>query len=273
MFWLLKKQPGVVMYYFTATKDSISLLEEITPGRLDDIKIIDYIDHPDIRKYVAKSTHYVSHIEQTRVYLAARKEAFDYYGYKALAFTRLIAEQEKIKKIAEEEGFKPLALWSVNNENEEMTDEQLKARDIILRTGLIPEPYNLLIINGAMQEGWNLFDKSVTLAILDTVDLTEQIQALGRIRKDIDLVVKKTKDKELLVKSIIIPEKYLNKELTAEDKEELAIELNILNDKGKLLKWTSIKKLLIDLGYNIEEKIASVDNKRTRVSIINLLSI
>ena len=273
MFWLLKKQPGVVMYYFTATKDSISLLEEKTPGRLDDIKIIDYIDHPDIRKYVAKSTHYVSHIEQTRVYLAARKEAFDYYGYKALAFTRLIAEQEKIKKIAEEEGFKPLALWSVNNENEEMTDEQLKARDIILRTGLIPEPYNLLIINGAMQEGWNLFDETVTLAILDTVDLTEQIQALGRIRKDIDLVVKKTKDKELLVKSIIIPEKYLNKELTAEDKEELAIELNILNDKGKLLKWTSIKKLLIDLGYNIEEKIASVDNKRTRVSIINLLSI
>lgn len=268
MFWLLKKQDGVTMYYFTATKDSISLLEEKTPGRLSDIKILDYLDHPDIRKYVAKSTHYVSHIEQTRAYLAARKEAFDYYEYKALAFTKLITEQEKIKKIAEEEGFKPLVLWSVNNEDKKMTDEQLKARDILLRTGLIPEPYNLLIINGSMQEGWNLFDEAVTLAILDTVDLTEQIQALGRIRKDIDLVVKKTKDKDLLFKSIVIPEKYLNEDLTVEDKENLSVELNILNDKGKLLKWTSIKKLIAKLGYEIEDKVVTIDDKRTRVSMI-----
>ena len=270
MFWLLKKQDGVTMYYFTATKDSISLLEEKVPGRLDDIKILDYIDQPHIRKYVAKSTHYVSHIEQTRVYLAARKEAFDYYGYKALAFTRLITEQKKIEKIAKEEGFKPLVLWSVNNEDEKMTDEQLEARDVLLRTGLIPEPYNLLIINGSMQEGWNLFDEAVTLAILDTIDLTEQIQALGRIRKDIDLVVKKTKDKKLLFKNIIIPEKYLNKDLNTEDKENLSIELNILNDKGKLIKWTSIKKIITNLGYEIEDKVITVDDKRVRVSMIKV---
>ena len=158
------------------------------------------------------------------------------------------------------------------DENEEMTDEQLKARDIILRTGLIPEPYNLLIINGSMQEGWNLFDEAVTLAILDTIDLTEQIQALGRIRKDIDLVVKKTKDKKLLFKNIIIPEKYLNEYLNAEDKENLSIELNILNDKGKLRKWTSIRKIITNLGYEIEDKIITIDNKRARVSMIKIPS-
>ena len=123
-----------------------------------------------------------------------------------------------------------------------------------------------------MQEGWNLFDEAVTLAILDTIDLTEQIQALGRIRKDIDLVVKKTKDKELLFKNIVLPEKYLNEYLNAEDKENLSIELNILNDKGKLIKWTSIKKIITNLGYEIEDKIITIDDKRARVSMIKIPS-
>src|SRR5699024_6524895 len=88
--------------------------------------------------------------EQTRVHLKSDKESFDYEGYKALAFTRLINEQEKIEKIAKEAGLKPLTLWSVNNRERKMSKEQLRTRDIILTTGLIPEPYNVLIINGAM---------------------------------------------------------------------------------------------------------------------------
>ena len=47
-----------------------------------------------------------------------------------------------------------------------------------------------------MQEGWNLDDDMMRLAILDTTDITEQIQALGRIRRDVDLLICKTNDSE-----------------------------------------------------------------------------
>ena len=266
--WLLKRHENIKIFYFTATEDSIVNLEEKRPGYFDNVVTFNYLNHPQIRKYVSNSTYYITHIAQLREHLRAKKESFDYYGYKSLAFTRLISEQKKIEEIAKEEGFKPIVLWSINNTEFKMSEEQLNVRKAILNTGLIPEPYNLLIINGAMQEGWNLYDDKVTLAILDTVDITEQVQALGRIRKDIDLVIKRTKDESLIVKEIKVPESYLNKYLTTSDKNDLCEELNIINDRGTLKRWVSIKGILKELGYKIEEESIRVDGKQMRVSTI-----
>ena len=185
-----------------------------------------------------------------------------------LLFSKLINEQEKIEAIAKEEGFNPIVLWSVNNDDKEMNEEQLYVRDYILNTGNIPEPYNILIINSAMQEGWNLIDDKVDLAILDTTDITEQIQALGRIRKDIDLVIKKTNELNKEILTIKVPEEYLNKDLTVHDKQSLCKDLYIIDEKGRLRKWTTIKKLIESSGYVIEDTVRTIDGKRTRVSVI-----
>ena len=266
--WLLKKHQNIQIFYFTATEESIVNLEEKRPGYFDNITTFNYLNHPQIKKYVANSTHYITHIAQLREHLSAKKEAFDYYGYKSLAFTRLITEQKKIEEIAKEEGFEPIVLWSVNNDEFKMSEEQLNVRTTILNTGLIPEPYNLLIINGAMQEGWNLYDDKVTLAILDTVDITEQVQALGRIRKDIDLVIKRTNDESLIVKEIKVPKIYLNKQLTTSDKNDLCEELNIINDRGTHKRWVSIKGILKKTGYKIKDETIRADGKQFRVSTI-----
>ena len=265
--WLLLKREGKKIFYFTATKMSIDKLEK-KGGYLDVVKTFDYLNHPDIRKYVSNSTYYINNISQMRPHLRARLESFNYHGYKALAFTRLKSEQNKIKEIAIEEGFKPIVLWSVNNE-EKMSEEQLKVREFILKTGLIPEPYNLLIINGAMQEGWNLYDDKVNLAILDTTDSTEQIQSLGRIRKSIDLVIKKTNDKNA-INSLEIPKSYINSILTSEDKRALCDELYLLDERGRLKKWPTVSKYLEQSGYIIEEKVRFINEKKTRVSIITV---
>ena len=270
--WILRKHEDIDIYYFTATKDSIDEFKSKNKGYFDGVKTFDYLNHPNIRKYIAKTTYYVSHINQLRPHFKARLESFSYDGSKILAFTRLIENQEKLKRIAEEEGFKPIALWSVNNKDNEMTDEQLRVREYILNTGYIPEPYNVLIINGAMQEGWNLYDDKVSLAILDTVDVTEQIQALGRIRRDIDFVIKKTSDKSLMTASMIIDEGYLNRSLTKSDKQSLSKSLNILDSQGRVRGWTTVKKLIESAGYNIVDTYENIDNKRTRVSIITLKS-
>lgn len=266
--WLLQTHKGKTIYYFTATGDSLDDLSKL-PGYLDAVKVFDYLEHPEIRRYISNSTYYISHISQLRPHLRAKLDSFNYHGYKALAFTKLKKEQDKIKKIAIDEGFKPIVLWSINNE-EKMSDEQLSVREFILNTGNIPEPYNLLIINGAMQEGWNLYDDKVTLAILDTVDMTEQTQALGRIRKDIDLVIKKTTEEDMNENNLDIPESYLNTSLTTKDKEVLCEELNILDSKGRLRKWPTIKRYLINSGYNVEDKVETLDKARVRVSVITI---
>lgn len=267
--WLLRPHKNIQFFYFTATKDNIDKMEKQTPGYFNKLQTFDYSEHPEIRKYVTSSTYYINHLNQLKPHLSAKLESFNYHGYKALAFTKLITEQEKIRDIAIEEGFKPIVLWSINNENK-MNEEQLKVREFILSTGVIPEPYNLLIINGSMQEGWNLYDDKVTLAILDTVDITEQIQALGRIRKDIDLVIKKTKDKNTSEHNIEIPKSYLNIDLTTEDKIALCEELYILNDRGRLKKWPTIRKYTENSSYEVEDKVVIVDGKRTRVSTITV---
>lgn len=265
--WILREREGKRIYYFTATSESVDELRK-SPGYMTVVKTFDYMKHPNIRKYVANSTYYINHIDQLRPHLRSKLDAFNYYGYKALAFTRLISEQKKIEEIAIGEGFKPLVLWSINNENK-MSEEQLKAREFILSTGNIPEPYNFLIINGAMQEGWNLYDDKVTLAILDTLDITEQVQSLGRIRKDIDIVIKKTKD-DFNQYSMDIPSSYLNTHLTTSEKRVLCEELYILNKQGVVMMWPTVRGYIAKSGYNIEEKVVTIDGKRTRVSIITI---
>lgn len=267
--WLLRKHKNKQVFYFTATKENIDKLEARTPGYFSIVETFNYLDHPDIRKYVANSTYLISHLNQLRPHFQAKLESFNYKGYKALAFTKLITEQKKIEDMAIEEGFKPIVLWSINNE-EEMNEEQLRVRQFILNTGNIPEPYNLLIINGSMQEGWNLYDDKVTLIILDTVDITEQIQALGRMRADIDIVIKKTNDKDVNKYTTKVPEPYLDINLTSADKQKLCEDLYILDARGRLIKWQTIKTYIEASGYTVEDKVDTSSGKNVRVSIITL---
>lgn len=266
--WLFTKHENIRKYYFTATDESIEKLEKSNNGFLDRIKTFNYLEHPEIRKYKPHSVYYITHIEQIRTHFRARLESIQYHGHKGLAFTKLIKEQKKLAEIAKEEGLTPLILWSTNNQDEKMSEEQLKARSHILNTGHIPEPYDLLIINGSMQEGWNLHDDKVMFAIIDTLDKTEQIQSLGRIRKDIELVVYKTDDEKLISNSVVIKPIYLNKELTKKDKDELCEELEIINSRGKISKWRETKSIIEKSGYTVEDKTSTIDSKRIRVSII-----
>lgn len=272
--WLFGRHEGKQIFYFTATKDAIDKLEKRYPGYTSNVKVFNYLNYPNIMQYVPKSTFYISNIQQLRMQLRARKEYVNFSLSKGMAFTKKIENQEKISELAKEEGYEPIVIWSVNNEEKELTEEQKRVRTHILETGFIPEPYNLLIINGSMQEGWNLFDDKVEFAILDTLDETERTQALGRIRKDIDFLVLRTDNKVLVEESqktvVNLDDKYLNRYLSKEEREEVAQFIGVTNHKGYSLKWRSAKKLLIDSGYNITDQMMVVNGERRSFSLISL---
>ena len=122
-----------------------------------------------------------------------------------------------------------------------------------------------------MQEGWNLIDNKVKLAIMNTTNETERTQALGRLRKDVDILIFRAEDKEELTVDIVVPEKYLNRFLTSEHKNEMCKELNIINTSGSVASWRTLKKLITSegTGYKIQDTFKTIEGKRTRVSIIS----
>lgn len=267
--WLFRKHKGKIIYYFTATMEGLESLNKRSPGYTSNVKIFSYLDYPNIMQYKVKSTYYISNIQQLRIHLRNKKDYIDYKNSKGLAFTRKIEQQEVVSEIAKEEGYTPIVLWSVNNDEKELSETQVKVRNHILRTGNIPDPYNLLIINSSMQEGWNLFDKKVEFAILDTTNETERVQALGRIRKDIDFLILKTTEKEKTSEVLVyLDEKYLNRFLTQEDKQEIVKTLDIKNERGLPVGWTRTKKELINSGYEITDKLKTHNGKRKILTMI-----
>ena len=270
---LFTKYKDKEIFYFTATDEYLIDLDKREPGTLREITTFDYRNHPDIKQYVPLSEYKFKHIEQIRPHLKARLRTFNYFGYKCLAFSKTIVSQKIIEKIATEEGFSPLVLWSINNKDQElqMTDEQLQAREHLLAYGEIPKPYNFLIINSAMQEGWDLYDPKVKLAIMNTTSETEKIQALGRLRKDIDILVYKVNKVETPDIDVIIPNKYMDIPLTTKMKNKMCEELGIFDSNARLSKWTTIKKLISNnhSGYEVRDHMITIDGKRTRVSTIS----
>lgn len=255
------------IFYFTATDENLKKLEKKAPGILDNIKTYNYLNHPEIKQYMVLSEYEIEHINQIRSHLQARLKSFNYFGYKCLAYTRRISGMKKIEEIAKSEGFVPLTLWSINSD-EAMTETQLEARNALLTSGEIPEPYNFLIINSAMQEGWDLKDNSVKLAIMNTVNETEKIQSIGRLRGDLDVLICRAKDKEKLHENVRVKQSFLSKPLSADDKKDLCFDTGILGRRGEPIKWNSLKKLLLDQGYEVKDCTKVIDGKQRRVSVI-----
>lgn len=267
--YLFKKKNEQVKYYFTATDEYIEKMKCIPQGKnlFANVKVFDYLKNKEIVKHLVLSSYQINNLEQVRPHLRAKSESFEYFGYKTFAFCKTISSQQYLEKILIEEGFKPLLLWSVNNEEYEMSEEQLKHRDYILKTGLIPDEYDSLIINSAMQEGWDLLDPKVKLVIMNTTNKTEFIQSVGRVRRDVDVLVYKV-DSDELEHFIDFPNDLLNVPLTAEMKQKLVKDLDLRNKRGDLLKWTSISSRLVKQGLKIENKTMRVEKKPTNVSIV-----
>lgn len=257
------------VYYFTATDEYLnSFAESVCEDFFSDVKVFNYLNHPEIIKNMVLSSYKISSLDQVKMHINSKRESFKHFGYKIFAYCKTIARQLYLKEILEKEGLRVLVLWSVNNKKYKMDSEQLKQRAYLLETGMIPDEYDVLIINSSMQEGWDLIDLRVKLAIINTINKTELIQALGRIRGDVDSLLYKSDSNDFDL-YFDLPEEFIGTNLTSEMKEELSKKINIKNHRGILLKWNSIKKELLRQGYIIEDKVMRIDSKSTRVSIIH----
>lgn len=267
------------IFYFTATTDKIDKFIETEDSYLYDrvnMNIIDYsqderiMRHDNSTVYNFTSTHEIEDIVNGIEDMRRKDE-------KGFIYNERIDGMKRIEELLKKKGLRVISIWSVNNDKHPMTDEQLYVRSILLKTGMIPDEYDFLIINGSMREGWNLYDERVKFAILNTLDETSRIQARGRLRFDLFLLWVRVKGEvkpiELRIiereKSLGVIERVLGEKLDKDAKDKIAEELNIRREEdNKVVKWPTISKALEKHGYIIKNSRVNIDGKRVSVSTI-----
>lgn len=173
-----------------------------------------------------------------------------------LCYTRQIRKMKEIEAMANEAGLSPICVWSINNTEHPMEENQLAARKEILENSAIPPQYNFLIINSSSETSIKI-ESHVDYVIVDCKDEDSQVQVRGRVNSDLErLYVPSDK-----VSSLDVREDFLNRKLFDLDKEALCEDLCIYKPgKKEIYKWPGIRKRLLEFGYILKD--GREDNKR-----------
>ena len=222
----------------------------------------DFTKHPNINRYIEKRKAFINHISQIQFQLDQYEQSFKYRNLKCLIYTSNISDMKFLEDMCISRNLKPICIWSTNADIP-MTEEQLKVREYLLETGELLEGYNCLIINRATETGVNIIDKDMNLVIVNTTNITQQVQARGRVRHDVDLLVVKTHENEKVKLALEIDEKLLNVDLLKTDIEDKIIHAYGLKDEWN--RFYSVKRLATALepkGYKMESFRKTVKGKK-----------
>ena len=169
-------------------------------------------------------------------------------GSKGLVYIQRISDMEAFCTAATERNIKAICIWSASSKNHPMTQEQLQARDHILQKQELPPQYDMVIINASSETSINIYGK-VDYIIIHRSDEDTQTQVRGRYRETLQTLYVLEYDGPIKV-----PSEYLDRDLYTEDKKELCTLLNIHDNKGRRVGWTTIKKKLNEAGYTLTER-------------------
>ena len=165
-----------------------------------------------------------------------------------LCYFSRIHQMIEFEQEAKQMGFSPVSIWSINNKDYPMNDEQLEARRSILESWTIPPQYDLLIINSSSETSLKIKSK-VDYVIVHSSNPDTQVQVRGRINSDLMTLYLPVEG----VSEIVVPSEYLGKRLFQGDKQALAEALNLRNTNNRPYGWPTVKNLLIESDYSVIE--------------------
>ncbi|MBY6935490.1 hypothetical protein FDB44_08555 [Clostridium botulinum] len=275
---MARAKQGVQVVGFTATHERIKReMNGLLPN--DDSKVtnvfngswnvINLSNRTDIKRLRENFVSAFNDITQIN-YWFARTNLFK-YGKKCLIYTDRVTTAKEIEAYLNEtfRNINAIALWSTNNKDNPMNKEQFRVRESILTTGIIPEEYNVLIINGAYETGINVLDEDIEIVIINNSSVDTIIQARSRVRKDIELLMYRV---PRAVQSdhpvITVPTEYLDRKLTTSEKNELIKLLDLRDSNKRLLGWGNFTKVLLFNQYEVIDGRSYIKKKRERVSEI-----
>ncbi|WP_425756633.1 DEAD/DEAH box helicase family protein [Ihubacter sp. rT4E-8] len=168
-------------------------------------------------------------------------------GKVGLVYVARITQMKRLVEMIKAKGLHCVAVWSINNKDNPMTEEQLAARDYIINQEQLPPDYDVVIINASSETSINIRGK-IDYIVIHTTEEEVRTQVRGRYRDDLEELY--LYDKE----SLEVPEEFLNVPLFKEDKDALCEILRRTDEFKRLVKWTKTKEKLLEEGYEITEK-------------------
>lgn len=231
----------------------------------------------DVHAYYELEVRYFCGYRNILNIIQSHEQYFKYRNGKVLIYATQIEDMKLIQELIQEISFiNSICIWSENNETKRMTDEQIKVRNYLIDNEKFLDYYNCIIINSATMTGVNVRDENVNLFIANTSDETKIIQARGRIRKDINLAVVRTDNKEKLnLLEFIDLDKvfinYCNRSVFKEELEQFIIKYNLYDEKNLRLTVNKFINHLKKNNYTIEKKRKKIKGKQITVYIFNKL--
>ncbi len=137
------------------------------------------------------------------------------------------------------------AIWSTQSKDHEMTDEQYNIRHYIIEKEELPPDIDVLLINASSETGINIRGQ-IDYMFVHTRAEDTRIQVRGRYRDNLKKLYVLDYDTE-----ITIPDEYLDRPFFEEEKKELALKLNVKNEKGEVVGWTTIERRLPENHYRV----------------------
>ena len=185
---------------------------------------------------------------------------------RGVIYTPQIRQFAEIQNSLATRGIASSGFWSTQNPDHPMTPEQLRIRNSVILRGKIPDDIQVLIINAASETSINI-KSPVDYVVVNDSNQDTQIQAVGRVRHDLDTIYLRDLSEETFtyIPHDFINAKWLNRPLYADDKVALSRELIITDSRGRRYKWPSIRKTLLYSDFSVTDK---RDKDGRRYSII-----
>lgn len=165
-----------------------------------------------------------------------------------LCYIPRITAMRSVEEHARSLGFRPICIWSINNPNHPMSEEQLAVRQTILDDFAIPEEYNLVIINASSETSLKI-KSPVDYVIVHSGDEDTEIQVRGRVNSDLDYLYLPINSDT----TSIVPAEFLNRKLFDTDKDRLCDYLDFRNENGRQFRWRGVRPRLEQRGYIITD--------------------
>lgn len=170
----------------------------------------------------------------------------------AVIFMTQISHMISMQKYIEEtKGYKTLTLWSVNNKDNKLSQEQLDALLYLKDFQKIPPGYQVVLMNKAYETSINIWDVRIKHCMINTIDEDSRIQSNGRVRNRVleNLYLKYSNEVELL--HIILIPRFWKIKLGTEEKEMLEKELN--EAFGKKWSWKKWRNWIETKSIKVED--------------------
>lgn len=176
-------------------------------------------------------------------------------------YSPYIEPNKGIVAAAKRQGFNAIEIHSPNNEDKPMDSEQLRVYDSIVHTGIVPLPYNFVVVNAALRSGITITDTRFNHLIVNSFKSDDKIQAAR-------MTFPYQRHQRVWLQAI--PDQYRNKWMTVTECRVLAEEMAVIDlDKGnknttRILTWNRLKDVLPLAGYTVETARKRIDGKLTQ---------